>query len=92
MQEKRPSAIQYVNIDDGNGCQLDFVVNNVRCQSQEILKLESLDFSKLVKGSNHALNNLHATFEQCCLVNTDIKCVYPDNFSASWSVLLSYIM
>ncbi len=52
MQEKRPSAIQCVNIDDGNGRQLDFVVNYVRCQSREILKLESLDFLKLVKGLN----------------------------------------
>ncbi len=56
MQEKRPSAIQCVNIDDGNGRQLDFVVNYVRCQSREILKLESLNFLKLVKVSNHALN------------------------------------
>lgn len=56
MQEKRPSANQYVNNDDGNGCQLDFVVNNVKCQSREILKLESLDFSLLVKGLNHAMN------------------------------------
>lgn len=56
MQERRPSAIQYANIDDDNGCQLDFVVNNVKCQSREILKLESLDFLKLVKGTNYVQN------------------------------------